>query len=83
VGFNGVFVDFRQFQEYLDRLVGLLVEEIVQALKVLVAEQLPLLVGRTFFQCPCKPPAEIDRNGQKQNQTQFDHQGVFRAFDEA
>ena len=73
VGLHRVLVDLGQFQEHLDGLVGLLVEEVVQALEILVAEQLLLLVGRAAPDRAGQPPAQVNRDRQQQDQAEFNH----------
>ena len=50
VGFYRILVDFREFQEHLDGFVRLLIEQVVQTLKILVVEHLCALAGRTSVQ---------------------------------
>ena len=61
VRFDGVLVDVGEFEKNFDRLVRLLVEQVIQALEILVAEQLPAAPGGTPPERSAHPPAEDQR----------------------
>ena len=68
LGLEGVLVEFRDAQEHLDRLVGLLVEQVVEAAEIRRRQPADLAVAMAFAAAPADQPAGGRRDRQQQEE---------------